>query len=49
VILLEKLIPDAVQVSGADGDDAKEEKFVAFSSGQARVLVTKTRDRRMGP
>jgi hypothetical protein len=39
--LLEKLIPDAVQVSGADSDDAKEEKFVAFSSGQARVLVTK--------
>jgi hypothetical protein len=39
--LLEKLIPDAVQVSGRDSDDEKEEKFDAFSSGQARVIVTK--------
>lgn len=34
-------IKDAVQVSGSDSDEAKEEKFLAFSSGQARVLVTK--------
>jgi hypothetical protein len=39
--LLEKLIPDAVQVSGTDTDDAKEAKFSAFSDGQIRVLVTK--------
>lgn len=39
--LLESMIPDAVQVSGSDSDDAKEEKLVAFSSGKARVLVTK--------
>ena len=39
--LLEHLIPDAVQVSGADSDDAKEEKFLAFGRGEARVLVTK--------
>lgn len=39
--LLEKLIPDAVQVSGADDDDAKEEAFLRFTSGNARVLVTK--------
>jgi hypothetical protein len=39
--LLEDLIPGAVQVSGADSDDAKEEKLIAFASGQARVLVTK--------
>lgn len=38
---LERLIPDAVQVSGKDTDDAKEEKFMAFLDGQARVLVTK--------
>jgi ribosomal protein L3 len=38
---LERLIPGAVQVSGADSDDAKEEKLLAFTSGQARVLVTK--------
>lgn len=39
--LVEKLISGAVQVSGEDEDEAKEEKFDAFSSGQARVLVTK--------
>jgi hypothetical protein len=39
--LLERLIPGAVQVSGADADDIKEERFAAFASGQARVLVCK--------
>lgn len=39
--LLEKLIPDAVQISGQDSDEAKEEKFIAFINGQSRVLVTK--------
>lgn len=41
--LLERLIPDCVQVSGDDSDEAKEEKFLAFIDGQARVLVTKDR------
>jgi len=39
--LLQKLIPGAIQVSGADSDEAKEEAFRAFESGQARVIVTK--------
>jgi len=39
--LLEKLIPDSVQVSGKDSDDEKEEKLNAFASGQVRVLVSK--------
>lgn len=39
--LLERLIPDAQQVSGKDSDEAKEEKFLAFSRGELRVLVTK--------
>lgn len=39
--LLEEMLPDAVQVSGADSDDAKEERFAAFASGGARVLVCK--------
>jgi superfamily II DNA or RNA helicase len=39
--LLEKLIPDAVQVSGKDNDDRKEQKFEAFSRGDARVMITK--------
>jgi superfamily II DNA/RNA helicase len=38
---LARTIPDAVQVSGKDSDDAKEEKFMAFSRGDIRVLVTK--------
>jgi hypothetical protein len=39
--LLEKIIPDSIQVSGRDSDDAKEEKLIAFSEGRARVLVIK--------
>lgn len=39
--LLEKMIPDAVQIAGKDDDDRKEEIFQAFSAGEVRVLVTK--------
>lgn len=39
--LLEELVAGSVQVSGRDSDDEKEEKFGAFASGSARVLVTK--------
>ena len=39
--LLEKLIPDAVQVSGSDSDETKEDRLEAFADGRARVLVTK--------
>ncbi len=39
--LLAKLIPDAVQVSGSDSLEAKEEALIAFSRGEIRVLVTK--------
>jgi hypothetical protein len=39
--LLERLIPDAVQVSGSDADEAKEEAFAAFAAGRVRVMVTK--------
>lgn len=39
--LLESLIPDALQVSGRDSDEQKEEKFEAFSNGDLRVLITK--------
>lgn len=38
---LERLIPDAVQVSGSDSDEVKEERLLAFVRGEARVLVTK--------
>lgn len=39
--MIEKIIPDAVQVSGKDSDESKEEKFIAFSKGNIRVLITK--------
>jgi hypothetical protein len=38
---LERLIPDAIQISGKDSDDRKEAKFLDFVNGNARVLVTK--------
>lgn len=39
--LLERLIPDAIQVSGADSDEAKEAKILDFIAGRSRVLVSK--------
>jgi hypothetical protein len=39
--LLTKLIPGAVQVSGADSIESKEESLAAFGRGEIRVLVTK--------
>lgn len=39
--LLEKLIPDAVQVSGADSDEKKERHLLGFADGRERVLITK--------
>ena len=39
--LLEELIPDAVQVSGSDSDQQKEDRFMQFIDGKARVLITK--------
>lgn len=39
--LLTRLIDGAVEVTGSDSPDAKEEKLAAFSRGEIRVLVTK--------
>ena len=38
---LERMIPGAVQVSGKNRDEVKEERFLAFSDKQIRVLITK--------
>lgn len=38
---LVKAIPGAVELRGADTDDAKERKLLDFSDGRIRVLVTK--------
>lgn len=40
--LLTRLIPDAVQVSGRDKDERKEDVFRGFADGSIRVLVTKS-------
>jgi hypothetical protein len=39
--LLRKSIAGCVEVSGDDADESKEEKFLAFERGEARVMVTK--------
>ena len=38
---LAKAIPDAVEVRGSDSIEQKEERLRAFSTGAARVIVTK--------
>lgn len=40
---LAKMIPGAVELTGSDSDEEKEEKIIAFSSGQIQDLVTKPR------
>ena len=39
--MLERLSPGSVQISGADPDERKEEVFLAFASGDIKVLITK--------
>jgi superfamily II DNA or RNA helicase len=39
--MLTRLIPGAVELSGSDDDDEKEEKIMAFAKGQIATLVTK--------
>jgi hypothetical protein len=45
---LAEIIPGAVNLSGADSDEAKEEKFIAFKSGQIKFLVTKPKIAALG-
>lgn len=40
--ILEKLIPDAVEVEGNDSEEKKEDCFLKFAKGDIRVMVTKT-------
>lgn len=39
--LLESMIPDAVQVSGSDSDEKKEDRLLGFGKGKYRVIITK--------
>lgn len=39
--LLEKMIPDSVQVAGKHSDDEKEERLMAFAKGHIKKLITK--------
>lgn len=39
--MLEKIIPDAMQVKGSQFDEQKEERLQAFSNGELRVLIIK--------
>jgi hypothetical protein len=38
---LERMIPDAVQIKGADSDDKKEETYRAFAAGEIKKLISK--------
>jgi hypothetical protein len=38
---LAQLLPDALEVTGSDSPEAKEEKLTAFTKGEVRYLVTK--------
>ena len=39
--MIVKMIPGSMQVSGDDEDESKEEKFMAFASGQLKKIITK--------
>lgn len=46
--LMARLLPGGVNLSGADSDDVKEEKFAAFKRGEIRFLVTKPKIAALG-
>lgn len=46
--LLTQIIPGAVNLSGADKDEVKEEKFHAFRTGEIKYLVTKPKIAALG-
>ena len=46
--LLTQILPGAVNLSGADSDDAKEAKFSAFRAGDIKFLVTKPKIAALG-
>lgn len=39
--MLSRIIPDAVEISGSDSSERKEDVFLAFQHGEIRVLITK--------
>lgn len=41
--LLEKMIPDGMEVAGRHKEEIKEERLAAFASGELRVLITKSK------
>jgi hypothetical protein len=45
---LAEVIPGGVNLSGADKDEVKEEKFAAFKSGEIKYLITKPKIAALG-
>lgn len=41
--VLEKIIPDSLQVAGSMSDEKKEERLLAFQAGELKHLITKPR------
>ena len=46
--LMADILPGAVNLQGSDKDEAKEEKFLAFKSGQIKYLITKPKIAALG-
>jgi len=46
--MMSDIVPGAVNLSGADKDEAKEEKFRAFKTGEIKYLVTKPKIAALG-
>jgi hypothetical protein len=46
--LVSEIVPGAVNLSGSDKDEAKEEKFAAFKSGEIKYLATKPKIAALG-
>ncbi len=38
---LKEIVPGSIEINGSDSDEKKEEKFIEFINGNAKVLITK--------
>lgn len=41
--ILKKLLPDAIEVKGADSNEWKEDKLLGFANNEFRILISKTK------
>ena len=41
--MLKKLLPDAIEVKGADSNEWKEKHLLGFAENKFRILISKTK------